>query len=85
MANIWTRTLDEYTTEEVNLALEDGLAPSDVAWYKSLIPKEYYEKLETFVKYESGTITRKAFNSLPSNLQWHFNKHYNHRNDKIIG
>lgn len=44
---------------------------------------EYYAIVEDHIK-QSGTITQEVYNSLTDGQKYHFNKHYNHRNDKII-
>jgi hypothetical protein len=47
------------------------------------LKSEYYELIEAHVK-AGGTLTRKQFNQLDGMLQFHFNKHYNYRGDKVI-
>lgn len=45
---------------------------------------EYYEILEYSIK-QGGTITQEQYNDLTEGQKFHFNKHYNHRSDKIVG
>lgn len=73
-------TLDQYIeknkTEYADIFVSEDLARME-------LKKEYYEKIIEWIK-QGNKISEKAYNSLPSDLQFHFNKHYNYRGDKIL-
>lgn len=53
--------------------------------YKNLshsIDNEYYLLIENSVK-AGNKISQEVYDSLSEGQKYHFNKHYNHRNDKI--
>jgi hypothetical protein len=45
---------------------------------------EYYELVEKEVK-SGKTISQAVYHSLSQGQRFHFNKHYNHRGDKVHG
>ena len=47
------------------------------------ISQEWYNELTSKITQFAGTITTEEYNSMTTNQQWHFNKHYNLRRDKI--
>lgn len=73
-------TLDQYIAsnkeEYTEIFVSEDLAIIE-------LKKEYYKKITEYVK-NGNKISTKAYNSLPSDLQFHFNKHYNYRNDKVV-
>lgn len=53
--------------------------------FKSLfhiIDNDYYAMVENYVK-EGKTISQDVYDSLAEGQRFHFNKHYNHRGDKV--
>lgn len=48
----------------------------------SIIDNEYYALIEKDVK-EGRIITQEVYDSLAVGQRFHFNKHYNHRGDKV--
>lgn len=44
--------------------------------------KQYYLDLETWIK-KGNRIPKKVYDSLDSMQQYHFNKHYNYRGDRV--
>lgn len=54
--------------------------------YKDLYPSfdnEYYEGIIQEVK-NGKRISKEVYNSLSNGQRYHFNKHYNHRGDKVF-
>lgn len=46
------------------------------------IDNEYYATVEKEVK-QGKSISQEVYNSLAEGQKYHFNKHYNHRGDKV--
>lgn len=74
---ICLKTRAEYLEIEKN-----AIGERDFAGMYSVIDNEYYELVEKEVK-NGNLISRKVYESLSKGQQFHFNKHYNHRGDKI--
>jgi hypothetical protein len=71
------QTLHEFleeAREELGSDYSSGLAAS--------FEQEYYELVIKEVK-DGKQINKAVYDSLPDMKKYHFNKHYNHRNDKI--
>lgn len=47
-----------------------------------VLDNEYYELVEKEVK-EGKIITQEVYDSLTDGQRYHFNKHHNHRRDKV--
>jgi len=75
------QTRQEYITEQKRELEEEGLKPYEITGIT--FDQEYYELIENYIK-QGGTITNEIYNSLTQGQQYHFNKHYNYRNDKVI-
>lgn len=65
--------LEEYKVELGEIEFK-GMLPS--------IDNEYFALIEKEVK-EGRTITPEVYDSLAEGQRFHFNKHYNHRGDKV--
>lgn len=61
--------------------LEDGEIVSDTML--SSIDNEYYNMLCEHIK-KGNTITSEIYDDLSDGQKYHFNKHYNHRGDKVV-
>jgi len=71
----------EYIAEQQNELEAEGLKHYEI---KELnFDSEYYELIEEYVK-QGGIITNEIYTSLTDGQKYHFNKHYNFRNDKVI-
>lgn len=75
------QTRFEYITEQQSELEAEGLSQIDI---KELnFDNEYYELVENHIKQKGQTITNEVYNSLTQGQQYHFNKCYNSRCDKV--
>lgn len=54
--------------------------------YKDLcvgIDNEYYAMVESHVK-QGNSISKQVYDALSEGQRFHFNKHFNHRGDKVL-
>lgn len=70
-------TRDEYLEKE-----REALGERDFQSLSHSIDNEYYAMVEKEVK-SGNSISQAVYDSLTEGQKYHFNKHYNHRNDKI--
>lgn len=76
------QTRTEYITDQQRELAEEGLTPLEI---KELnFDNEYYELVENHIKQKGNTITNEVYTSLTQGQQYHFNKCYNSRGDKVI-
>jgi len=75
------KTRQEYIAEQYKEFEVEGIKSDDYMDFN--LDNEYYNLLAEHMK-QGGTITQEIFNSLTQGQQYHFTKHYNYRNDKII-
>jgi len=73
------QTRQEYITEQYKEFEAEGLQ-DDFKHFN--FDNEYYALVEEHIK-AGNTITQEVYNSLTQGQQYHFNKHYNFRADKI--
>lgn len=71
----------EYIAEQQQELLVEGFKPYEIQEIN--FDNEYYELIENHIK-QGGVITNEAYQSLTNGQKYHFNKHYNYRNDKVI-
>ena len=74
------QTRQEYITEQHQEMEAEGIKQDEYMYFN--FDDEYYSLLEDHVK-QGGTISQEVYNSLTQGQQYHFNKHYNFRGDKI--
>jgi hypothetical protein len=70
-------TRDQYIKEAI-----EELGEREYKFLSASIDNEYYEMVETEAK-QGNVISKEVYNSLTEGQRYHFNKHYNHRNDLI--
>jgi len=75
------QTRSEYIAEQQQELIAEGLKPYEIQGIN--FDNEYYELIENYIK-QGNTITNEVYNSLTQGQQYHFNKHYNSRGDKVI-
>ena len=75
------QTRQEYIQEQQRELAEEGLKPYEIQEIN--FDSEYYELIENHIK-QGGVITNEIYHSLTQGQQYHFNKHYNSRGDKVI-
>jgi hypothetical protein len=75
------QTRQEYIKDQQQELEKEGLKPYEILGIT--FDNEYYELIENHIK-QGETITNEVYNSLTQGQQYHFNKHYNYRNDKVI-
>ena len=78
---IYCKTFDSYFNN-LKEELKNDMKEHEILSLKSCFEQEYYNEIENFIK-EGGKISIEVFNNLNGMKQYHFNKHYNYRNDKI--
>lgn len=71
------KTKHEFLEEE-----KEAMGERDYNGISSKLDNDYYEMVEQAVK-AGGTISQAVYDSLSDGQRFHFNKHYNHRNDKV--
>ncbi|MEK3955759.1 MULTISPECIES: hypothetical protein [unclassified Psychrobacillus] len=70
-------------TRDVYLAeYKEDLGEREFKSMFSIIDNEYYALIEKDIK-EGRIITQEVYASLAEGQRFHFNKHYNHRGDKV--
>lgn len=69
-------------TREEYLKQEKEELGSDFTHLEAGIDNEYYSMVEKEVK-DGKTISQAVYDSLTQGQRFHFNKHYNHRGDKV--
>jgi len=74
-------TRSEYIAEQQQELIAEGMKPYEIQELN--FDNEYYELIENHLK-QGNTITNEVYNSLTQGQQYHFNKHYNSRGDKVI-
>ena len=80
---IYTKTFDVFFEETKIELLENEWKLKDVISMKGNFEDDHYKELIENVK-NGSLITSDVFNNLDSLKQYHFNKHYNAYNDRII-
>jgi len=76
------QTRTEYIAEQQRELASEGLTQLEI---KELnFDNEYYELIENHIKQKGNTITNEVYNSLTQGQQYHFNKCYNSRGDKVV-
>lgn len=77
---------DDYmeTRDEFLERSKKELGEKEFEGMKSSLDNEYYGMIEMLMK-EGDTISQVVYDSLTEGQRYHFNKHYNHRNDKVVG
>ena len=71
------QTRNEYLKEA-----ELELGEKEFSFMYAGIDNEYYALVEKHVK-QGQAISKKVYDSLAEGQRFHFNKHYNHRDDKV--
>ena len=74
-------TRSAYINNEKTEMLADGLTSQEINGFN--FDNEYYNLLVNYVK-QGNKISNEVYKDLPEGQQYHFNKHYNFNNDKII-
>lgn len=74
------QTRIEYIAEQQRELETEGFKPYEIKEIN--FDNEYYELIENYIK-QGNTITNEIYTSLTQGQQYHFNKHYNSRGDKI--
>ena len=77
------QTRSVYIETEKALMLADGLTSQEIEGFNSTMDNEYYDLLISHVK-QGNKISNEVYKDLTQGQQYHFNKHYNYRNDKVI-
>lgn len=72
------------TRDEFLERSKEELGEKEFQGMKSRLDNEYYGMIEMLMK-EGDTISQAVYDSLTEGQRYHFNKHYNHRNDKVVG
>jgi len=76
------QTRTEYILSQQRELVAEGLTPLEI---KELnFDNEYYKLIENHIKQKGNTIPNEVYNSLTQGQQYHFNKCYNHRGDKVV-
>jgi len=75
------QTRSAYINNEKTEMLAEGLTLSEVNGFN--FDNEYYDLLVNYIK-AGNKITNEVYKDLPEGQQYHFTKHYNINNDKII-
>ena len=75
-------TRSQYITEQQEEIEATGLLCSEIMIEE--LSNEYYNNEICDHCKRGGTITIEVYNNLTPGQQFHFNKHYNHRGDKIV-
>jgi len=75
------QTRSAYIANEKALMLVDGLSSQEIEGFN--FDNEYYDLLVSHVK-AGNKISNEVYKDLTQGQQYHFTKHYNSRNDKII-
>jgi len=75
------QTRSAYIQNEKTEMLAEGLTLQDINGFN--FDNEYYNLLIDYIK-AGNKITNEVYNDLPQGQQYHFTKHYNFNNDKII-
>ena len=78
---IYCKTFERYFNN-LKEELKNDMKEHEILSLKSCFEQEYYTETENFIK-QGGKISIEVFNNLDGMKQYHFNKHYNYRNDKI--
>ncbi|HBY21379.1 MAG TPA: hypothetical protein DEG71_10320 [Clostridiales bacterium] len=75
------QTRSAYIDNEKAEMLADGLTSQEINGFN--FDNEYYSLLTEYIK-QGNNITNEVYKDLSEGQQYHFNKHYNSNNDKII-
>ena len=78
---IYCKTFDVYFNI-IKDELKNDMNEQEILSMESCFKQDYYLEIEKFVK-EGGKISAEVYENLDGLKQYHFNKHYNYRNDKI--
>ena len=74
-------TRSAYINNEKIEMLADGLTSQEINGFN--FDNEYYDMLVNYVK-QGNKISNEVYKDLSQGQQYHFTKHYNYNNDKII-
>ncbi|PGK51827.1 hypothetical protein CN918_28965 [Priestia megaterium] len=72
------KTKEQFMEEE-----KKAIGEQDFKHMYGALDNEYYEMVEKHIKQDGNTITQEVFEGLSKGQQFHFNKHYNFRQDKV--
>jgi hypothetical protein len=79
----YNKTFEIYFDEVKNELICNDWKLQDIYSMKGNFQDDHYQEIIENVK-NGSLITEEVFNSLDSMKQYHFNKHYNYYNDKIV-